>query len=92
MTDHELKSWSLYFRAMVIGYKTFDYRKNDRGFKQGDTLYLREWNERKEQYTGRRARFIISHVWYTIPGMPKEYCILEVRLLQYWNVADEEEI
>jgi hypothetical protein len=64
MTIHELKSWPDFFESVRSGAKTFELRKNDRRFQLGDTLPLREWNERKQRYTGRavdrRICFIVE--------------------------------
>ena len=35
---HELKCLSVYFDAMKRGEKTFDVRRDDRGFQRGDTV------------------------------------------------------
>ena len=43
MTIHELKIWPQYFDAIASGIKTFEVRKDDRGFAVGDTLVLKEW-------------------------------------------------
>jgi hypothetical protein len=40
---HELKTWPEYFEAVARGEKTFEVRKNDRGFTKGDLLILRKW-------------------------------------------------
>lgn len=40
MTKHTLKLNDRYFDAVANGIKTFEIRKNDRGFHVGDTLEL----------------------------------------------------
>lgn len=44
MVEHELKTWPDLFEAVRRGEKTFDVRKNDRGFQKGDVLILRKWD------------------------------------------------
>lgn len=41
---HQLKTWPMYFTALRQGSKTFELRENDRQFKVGDTLQLREFD------------------------------------------------
>lgn len=54
---HELKILPGYFEAVFMGTKTFEIRKNDRDYKVGDMLILKEWNGR---YTGKKlARKVI---------------------------------
>lgn len=50
--DHDLKAWPEYFVAVSDGRKTFEIRKNDRGFKVGDILMLREYIPSSDEYTG----------------------------------------
>lgn len=40
MADHILKTVEPYFSAVKSGEKTFEARRNDRGFQKGDTLVL----------------------------------------------------
>lgn len=74
---HELKIWPQFFEPVVGGQKTFEIRKNDRGFQNGDVVILREWDpttayrwpnahlppdERPKGYTGRSIEFMIGYV------------------------------
>lgn len=62
---HELKTWTQYFSDVFIGRKNFEARKNDRDFQIGDLLILKEWDNEKEQYTGRQMARFVS---YILPG------------------------
>lgn len=60
--EHELKVWPAYFERLLDGSKTFEIRRDDRGFQPGDRLILREWDPAYVKtlfggiggYTGRR--------------------------------------
>ena len=43
---HDLKIWPQYYCHVKNGNKTFEVRKNDRGFQPGDTVVLREYDTR----------------------------------------------
>ena len=45
MTQHFLKLNDRFFDAVANGIKTFEIRKNDRDYKVGDTLVLKEVND-----------------------------------------------
>lgn len=62
---HELKIWPEFFRALESGAKTFEARKDDRGFLEGDWLLLQEWDPGREKYTGRS---IAGKVTYILRG------------------------
>lgn len=40
MAEHTLKCWDNYFDAVASGEKTFEVRRDDRGFQKGDLLIL----------------------------------------------------
>jgi hypothetical protein len=42
MTEHILKTLPDYYEAVERGDKTFEVRRDDRGFQKGDTLVLRK--------------------------------------------------
>jgi uncharacterized protein DUF3850 len=62
MTVHQLKCWPPFFRDIIAGDKNFEVRLNDRGFKVGDELLLREWDPEKRDYTGRVIRRRVTYV------------------------------
>jgi phosphoribosyl-ATP pyrophosphohydrolase len=74
---HELKILPQYFEAVQVGLKNFEIRQNDRGFTEGDTLILKEWNT---GYTGREIEKEISYVLYGGQyGIEKGYCIASLK-------------
>jgi hypothetical protein len=84
---HELKTWPVYFEAMRAGYKTFEYRLNDRDFQPGDILALREYTPTQpdgnstESYTGRTMRVRVTYIVLECPGLPPGYCIMQVAVM-----------
>ncbi len=60
---HELKAWPAYFEAVKSGVKTFEVRKNDRGYQVGDDLVLNEWSPDKGGYTGRKIHRMITYIF-----------------------------
>lgn len=56
---HHLKILPEYFEALKDGRKTFEIRHDDRGFKEGDTLSLNEW---QDGYTGRSIEVDVTYI------------------------------
>lgn len=67
---HEIKCWPQFFGPVQDGTKPFEIRKNDRDFRVGDTLHVREWCPTKRDFTGHECRAIISYLtpWEQIKG------------------------
>lgn len=59
---HDLKVWPEFFAALATGRKTFEVRKDDRGFREGDRLILREWHPTDAAYTGAHIEASIGYV------------------------------
>ena len=87
MTIHELKTWPRFFEDVVSGRKTFEIRRDDRGFKVGDTLRLREWDYTSEKYTGQEEWFDVTYLTHfeQQPG----YVVMAIRLDEGGDAADE---
>jgi hypothetical protein len=77
---HELKTWRSYFQLIWDNKKPFELRKNDRGYKVGDTLYLREYNEGDREYTGRYIDAYVTCMVENAPefGLMDGYCIMGI--------------
>ena len=74
---HKLKILPEYFEAIASRKKTFELRTDDRDYKVGDLLCLREWDG--ERYTGRELSAIeIKYILRDCPeyGLADGYCIL----------------
>jgi hypothetical protein len=75
-TTHELKTWPEYFKDVWNNTKTFEIRKNDRHYRAGDMLRLREWSS-VGGYTGREIERRISYVFLGgTMGIEQGYCVL----------------
>lgn len=57
---HELKIWPEFFELVKSGAKMFEVRENDRDFRVGDTLVLKEYDPWMLRYTGREIDRKIS--------------------------------
>jgi len=62
MPKHVLKVWPDFFEAIHDGRKTFEVRKNDRGYHVGDVLVLREYAPGPDEYTGRYCERQVSYL------------------------------
>lgn len=69
--NHELKIAPQYFQAVIEGRKTFEIRKDDRGFQAGDTVRMHELFHRpfgggfadmSDEFTGRECTAKIGYV------------------------------
>lgn len=63
--QHKLKISPEYFDAVDNGVKPFEVRLNDRNYKVGDTLVLREGEPDDKgvwRYSGRKSKQIVTYV------------------------------
>lgn len=78
MTRHILKTWPDSFQAVSDGAKTFELRRDDRGFAVGDVLVLQEYEPGPDRLTGRTVERRVSHVLRDCPwfGLLPGYAVL----------------
>ena len=78
MAVHVLKTLAQYFEPAAQGDKMFEARLNDRGYAVGDTLVLKEVDDRGD-FTGRQVYRLVTFVLYG-PGYGIEtgYCVMSL--------------
>jgi hypothetical protein len=93
--EHVLKAWPHPFAQVLDGTKTHEYRRDDRGFKKGHILVLREWDPEPESpdgnelgdvlprgYTGREVRVVVTYISRgPMWSIPEGYAVMSVRRL-----------
>lgn len=86
-TIHELKTWPEFFNQTRNGRKKFELRQNDRDFKVGDELLLKEWspvetvssNMRVNEpgYTGRELRVQVDYIMTANAAQFNDFGVLD---------------
>lgn len=93
MTEHELKTWREPFEHMWSGAKTFEIRKDDRKYRVGDVLWLREYDHLDSTYLGRELRVEVTYVLGGGFGIPDGYVCMSVkRMMLSADSAPEHEL
>lgn len=83
MRFHILKVKDIYFNDILIGFKTFELRKNDRDYHVNDLIHFVDIRNRefdKDMYNV----FQITYVLKDVPeyGLHKDYCVLGIKKLR----------
>jgi hypothetical protein len=72
--EHCLKTWPESWDAVARGEKTFEVRRDDRGFEVGDILVLEKWDSETGHYVSRdlagggELQVLRRRVSYVLPG------------------------
>ena len=85
--QHEVKIVASYYEDVVSGKKSFELRKNDRGYKRGDSLKMLEFKDGK--HTGRTIDADIIYMLEDYTGLTEGYCILGIRVTDYTGKVSE---
>ena len=76
---HQIRLGATFFDDVCSGKKSFELRKNDRGYKQGDILEMLEFADGKN--TGRMVRVLVTYLLEDYTGLEDGYCIMATSLL-----------
>ena len=75
---HELKTINPYFDLVWDGKKRFELRKNDRDFKEGDHLILKEYDPETKTYSMRSIYCYVNSVLQNYEGLQEGYYIMSL--------------
>ncbi|ECY4196891.1 DUF3850 domain-containing protein [Salmonella enterica subsp. enterica serovar Ball] len=84
---HTIKIAPKYLDAVITGQKKAELRRNDRNYKVGDVLSLKEWKHGK--YTGREWSAVITHVLpinEVVAGF-ESWVVLSINSMSLFDVA-----
>lgn len=77
---HQIRLAKPYFDDVANGIKTFELRKNDRGYKKGDILEMMEFADGKN--TGRMVKVLVTYILEDYTGIEDGYCIMAIKLMK----------
>ena len=77
---HQIRLAKTYFDDVANGIKTFELRKNDRGYKVGDILEMMEFADGKN--TGRTVKVLVTYMLEDYTGIEDGYCIMATKLMK----------
>lgn len=77
---HYLKTVQPYFERCWSGEKPFEVRKNDRDFQAGDEVYLQEYDEKTNSYSGKEIQATIMYVLADYHAIQKGYVVFSYRV------------
>ena len=69
----------MYYEDVKSGKKSFELRKNDRGYKQGDILKMLEYAE--GAWTGRQIIAEVTYLLENYAGIEEGYCIMAIKVI-----------
>jgi len=81
--SHKLKVWPEYYKELLTGRKTFEIRNNDRDFKIGDVLVLKEFDPIRNIFTKREIHKAVTYITdfnqadgFVVMGLSREFLSL----------------
>lgn len=78
---HDVKVLPEYYSEIQSGAKKFEYRKDDRGYRVGDIIRLREYIPERKSYTGNSLEAEITYILKGAMNIPTGYAIMSINKL-----------
>lgn len=82
--EHTVKITKQYFVKLLSKEKTFELRKNDRNYKVGDVIILKEIDYYDLKLSFNRGREVKAEITYILKGpvygLEAGYCIMAIKL------------
>jgi len=77
--------------AVWDGIKTYELRKDDRGFEVGSLLDLHEWNPITKKFTGRHVVAKVTHLLKhgEFPGLEEGFVIMSLLILNKGTLNED---
>ena len=82
---HELKTLKRFFEDVISGKKTFEIRKNDRNFQEGDLLALNEYDDHNAYYTGNSCLVYIDYILPDYDYNKEGYVTMSIKPCSVWR-------
>lgn len=82
MKIHELKIKQKYLNDIMGNNKSFEIRKNDRGFQAGDILHLKAIDEDTGEYTGFEIFVQVMYIHYGL-GLEDDYVCMAIKRVYF---------
>lgn len=76
---HQIRLGASFFEDACSNIKSFELRKNDRGYKKGDILELMEFADGRN--TGRMVRKLVTYILEDFTGLEDGFCIMATSLV-----------
>lgn len=76
---HQIRLGESFFEDVCSNIKSFELRKNDKGYKKGDILELMEFADGRN--TGRMVRKLVTYILEDYTGLEDGFCIMATSLI-----------
>jgi ASC-1-like (ASCH) protein len=80
---HELKCWHEYFVDVKSGKKTFEVRLNNRNYRIGHYLHLKDYDNILHEYTGDEVFCKVTYVLYGGDfGIADGWVVMSIKIIK----------